>query len=190
MRSEKPSPSEEDLHGRDGHSRRLLIGALCWILCLEWFVGQAIAQAAWTTPYSLFKNYISDLGAVHCRSFTIAVNSNYTYHQYVCSPLYKVLDGSSILLGLLIVLGVILLRSIWPPTHLATTGLVLVALYGVGRIVVGFVPEDVNLKLHVVGSAGFLFGNLGSILVGLACWGTTRWKAIVSIGVGVIGTLG
>ncbi len=64
MISEKPSPSE-DLHGRDDHSRRLLIGALCWILCLEWFVSQAIAQAAWTTPYSLFKNYISDLGAIH-----------------------------------------------------------------------------------------------------------------------------
>jgi hypothetical protein len=61
-------------------ARRLLIGALCWILCLEWFVGQAIAQAAWTTPYSMLKNYISDLGAVHCQYLTIAVNPNYTYH--------------------------------------------------------------------------------------------------------------
>jgi hypothetical protein len=75
----------------------------------------------------MLKNYISDLGAVHCQSLTIAVNPNYTYHQYVCSPLYTVLDGSSILLGLLIVLGVIFLRPIWPLTRLATIGLVLVA---------------------------------------------------------------
>jgi hypothetical membrane protein len=108
----------------------------------------------------------------------------------VCSPLHDVLNGSSILLGLLIALGVILLRPIWPPTRLATIELVLVALYGVGRIIVGIVPEDVNLKLHIVGSAGFLFGNVGILLVGLACWRSTRWKAIVSVVIGVIGTLG
>jgi hypothetical membrane protein len=188
MRLEKSSQSE-DPYRRDSYGRGLLIGALCWILCLEWFVGQAIAQAAWTTHYSMLKNYISDLGAVHCQYLTIVVNPNYTYHQYVCSPLYTVLDGSSILLGLLIVLGVILLRPIWPPMRLTTIGFTLVALYGVGRIIVGIFPEDVNLKLHVVGSAGFLLGNIGSVLIGLSCWKALGWKAIVFVGIGIIGTL-
>jgi hypothetical membrane protein len=167
----------------------LLIGALCWILCLEWFIGQAIAQAAWTTPYSIIKNYISDLGAVHCHTFTIAVNSTYTYRQYICSPLHNVLNDSSILLGILIIGGAILLRPIWPQTSLVVVGLVFIALYGLGRIIVGFVPEDTNLKLHILGSAGFLFGNIGVILLGISCWNRIRWKALVSFIVGAIGSI-
>jgi hypothetical protein len=54
MLSEKRSQSEE-LHERGGLTRRVLIGALCWLLCLEWFIGQAIAQAAWTTPTACSK---------------------------------------------------------------------------------------------------------------------------------------
>jgi hypothetical membrane protein len=47
----------------------------------------------------------------------------------------------------------------------------------------------VNLKLHVVGSAGFLLGNIGSVLIGLSCWKALGWKAIVFVGIGIIGTL-
>jgi hypothetical protein len=43
MLPEKRSQSA-DLHERGGLTHRVLIGALCWILCLEWFVAQAIAQ--------------------------------------------------------------------------------------------------------------------------------------------------
>jgi hypothetical protein len=31
----------------------LLLGAGSWILTLLYFIGQAVAQAAWKTPYSL-----------------------------------------------------------------------------------------------------------------------------------------
>lgn len=41
---------------------RLSLGGAAWILTLLYFVGQIVAQAAWTTPYSLIDNRVSDLG--------------------------------------------------------------------------------------------------------------------------------
>lgn len=38
--------------------RARAIGAVCWILSLEFFVGQTMAQAAWRTPYNLMTNFI------------------------------------------------------------------------------------------------------------------------------------
>ena len=40
----------------------LLLGGGSWILTLLYFIGQAVAQAAWTTPYSLIDNRVSNLG--------------------------------------------------------------------------------------------------------------------------------
>jgi hypothetical protein len=36
--------------------RGIALGGVCWMLSLEFFVGQAVAQAAWRTPYSLIDN--------------------------------------------------------------------------------------------------------------------------------------
>jgi len=36
-------------------------GGMCWLLTLAFFVGQAVAQSALRTPYSLATNEISDL---------------------------------------------------------------------------------------------------------------------------------
>jgi hypothetical protein len=44
----------------------LLLGGGSWILTLLYFIGQAVAQAAWTTPYSLIDNRVSDLGNTAC----------------------------------------------------------------------------------------------------------------------------
>ena len=38
------------------------VGALAWVLAAQFFVAQAVVQSAWTTPFSLRENYISDLG--------------------------------------------------------------------------------------------------------------------------------
>jgi hypothetical protein len=103
-------------------------GTVCWLLGLEEFVGQGIAQAAWTTPYSLSQDYISDLGVTRCGTYRILGETS-----YICSPLHDVMNVSFVLAGLFMVAGVLLLRGIWPRRPLATAGLVLIALAGVGR---------------------------------------------------------
>ncbi len=47
--------------------KRAQWGAIFWMLCLQYFAGEAIAIAGWRGPYSISENYISDLGAVGCR---------------------------------------------------------------------------------------------------------------------------
>lgn len=166
------------------HHSRYVIGALCWILGLEWFIAQAIAQAAWTTPYSLTQNFVSDLGAATCGPSSLP-----SYHFYVCSPLHDVMNLSFIALGLLTLVGLVLLRPLWPSGCLAMAGLIVLVLYGVGKIVVGLAPEDVRPALHALGALGILWGNLGIVLLGLATWQTRRWTALMSITVGVVGTV-
>ncbi len=49
-------------------------GAVFWILCLQYFAGETISIMGWRGPYSLSKNYISDLGAVSCGSAAAGLN--------------------------------------------------------------------------------------------------------------------
>jgi hypothetical membrane protein len=158
-----------------------LAGAIAWILALQWLVGQFIVQAAWTTPYSLATNYVSDLGAVRCG------RSDIFPPRYVCSPLHDVMNVSFVLYGLLIVVGVVLLRDTWPRRRLAIAGLVLLALCGLGKVVVGFAPGDVQPGLHMLGALGIPFGDLGILLLGLAIWKTARGWALFSAFLGALG---
>jgi hypothetical protein len=72
-----------------------------WLLGLEELVGQAIAQAAWTTPYSLSQDYISDLGVTRCGTYRILGETS-----YICSPLHDVMNVSFVLAGLFMVVSV------------------------------------------------------------------------------------
>ena len=51
---------------RSASALRLPVGGAAWVLTLLYFVGQIVAQAAWTTPYSLIDNRVSDLGNTAC----------------------------------------------------------------------------------------------------------------------------
>ena len=42
-------------------NRRESTGAFAWILTVQFFVAQGVVQSAWTTPFSLAHNMISDL---------------------------------------------------------------------------------------------------------------------------------
>jgi hypothetical membrane protein len=160
---------------------RTIAGSLCWILALQWFPVQAVVQAAWTTPYSLSRNYISDLGAVRCATSRGL--------GYVCSPLHSFMNTSFVVIGLLTVAGVVLLWNSWPRRRLVTAGMVLVAVFGVGKVVIGLAPEDVRLGLHALGSLGMLLGDTGSVLLALGLWRMARWGAVVFLFVGVVGVL-
>ncbi|MCI4365720.1 MAG: DUF998 domain-containing protein [Thermoplasmata archaeon] len=156
----------------------LVVGAVQFVL------GMAIAQLGWTSSYSLLHNYISDLGAVNC-----GVWPSGTTH-YVCSPWHLVFNISVILLGLLIILAALLIRSAFPARKSRSLGLFFLVLSGIGAVGVGLFPEDVNLTLHSISAVlAFLLGNLALIVLGFAMFRDTRWDGfrVYSMLSGLIG---
>jgi hypothetical membrane protein len=161
-------------------------GAILWIAgVLQFLVGMGVTQAWYEyagTPYSLTKNYISDLGAAHCG----------TYHStiYVCSPGHDVFNVSIILLGLLLILGTLLLRSAFRARGIRTVGLAILVISGIGAIGVGSSPEDVNLTIHSISAlTAFLGSNLAIIILGFAMFRDTRWHGYRTFTV-VMGLIG
>lgn len=153
---------------------RLVLGALCWVLSCGFFVVEAIVRSAWTTPYSAVENYISDLGATTCDTITIKA-----YEAYVCSPLHPLMNGAYITVGALAILGAILIRPALPRRKLATVGLVLVSIAGIGAIVAGWFPEDVNIDVHLLGALLAVPGsNIGMGLLAAALWRGNRGLAV------------
>jgi hypothetical membrane protein len=182
---------------RDQRSRGdLLVGAVCWILSVEYFVGQAIAQVAWKTQYSLLDNPISDLGNTVCGQWPPAGAGSQLAvrlgagNGYVCSPLHDVMNISFIAAGLLMLLGVYFTRNAWPRRRLATWGLALLALSGLGKIVVGFVPENKSLLLHEAGGIGIPLSIIGILLLGLAVRQTHPRVATYSVVLASLGVIG
>jgi hypothetical membrane protein len=137
------------------------VGACLWLLCLQFFIAEQIARMGWTGHYSMRRDYISDLGA------------------YSGSSLHWVMNGSFVLQGLLIFFGAVLLRRLLP-----RIAVVLLAIAGLGVLVVGLVPEDTNARLHLQGAAAhFLGGNLAILLL------AKRWKSWVTFAAGSIGLI-
>ena len=97
--------------------------------------------------YSVFNNYISDLGAL-CRSTCTAVPSAYLF------------DGSIILLGLLIIIGAYFLQRAyhWRPAS------ILIAIAGIGAIGVGLFPETTGIWHHIFSLITFLFTGLTAVV--------------------------
>lgn len=83
-----------------------------------------------------------------------------------------------------------MLRGIWPRRPLATAGLVLIALAGVGRIGAGLAPGNVDMPLHDLAALGILGGDIGAVLLGCALWRLTRWQAVGFLAVRAAGTAG
>jgi len=147
--------------------------AAAWLIgSVQFIVAMVVVQLGWSDahPYSLKDNYISDLGNTQCGDFPSGSST------YVCSPWHVVFNGSVIALGLLILLGVILVRTALPPRRSSTVALGLIALAGIGAICVGVWPENVNGAIHGIASLlAFVGGSLGLIIVALAMLRDTRW---------------
>ena len=145
----------------------LLVGALQFILAM------AVTQVGYGSSYSLTQNYISDLGARNCGVF--GGSASFGGH-YACSPWQVVFNVSIIVMGLLILLAVVLLRTAFPARRSRTIGLGLLALAGLGAIGVGLFPEDVNITVHSISALfAFLGGGLALLVLGFAMFRDTRW---------------
>lgn len=174
---------------------QLRVGGICWIASLVFLIGQAIAQAAWTTPYSVADDTISDLGNTACGQWPPANTTNKLLahagvHYYVCSPLHTVMNVAVILTGVFLLLGLYLTRSIWPRRRLTIWGVVFLVLAGIGKIVDGLDPENQRIFLHLLGAFGIPCADIGILLLGLAVWHTRRGVGVFSVCLGVLGLLG
>ncbi len=140
-----------------------VLGAVFWILTLEFFVGEAIAQLGWKGPpnYSLVNNAISDLGVTVCGTVKIGGVAG-----YYCSPLHNVMNASLLLSGVFILLGVYFTRSAFPWNGSMRTGAVLLAIAGIGKITVGLNPANMNFTLHFLGALGIPLAGIGIIFHG------------------------
>ena len=103
---------------------------IVWLLSAQFFLAEVVVAAAWSPGYSWHLDAISDLGATNCGRFD---------GRFVCSPLHSLMNGSLILLGLTMVIGSVLTYQLM---RMSRVGFSLMALAGIGAILVGLFPED------------------------------------------------
>jgi len=172
--SPPPAYAISERYGPRVH-RSVRHGAILLVVAtLQFLVAMAVTQWGYGPPnYSLTSNYISDLGAVHCATF--GGSGSFAGH-YACSPWHNVFNISIIVMGLLIILAVILIRTAFPVRSPRMVGLWLLAIAGLGSVGVGLSPEDVYLPGHEASAIlAFVGGGLALIVLGFAMFRDTRW---------------
>ncbi|HEU4785263.1 MAG TPA: DUF998 domain-containing protein [Ktedonobacterales bacterium] len=161
-------------HNQSFVARYPLAGPILWISSIQFFLVQIVVVSAWKRPYSWRLNAISDLGAISCGPFD---------DRYVCSPFHGLMNISFILLGLTMAVGSVLM---YQAVHKSRVGFSLMALAGVGAIVVGLFPEDTTYWAHIVGQdLAFILGNIALIVFGFTLH-LQRWFNWYSILSGVV----
>ncbi|HYA70516.1 MAG TPA: DUF998 domain-containing protein [Thermoplasmata archaeon] len=151
----------------------LLLGSLVFIAAMIVTQIGYGSSFDWGSSYSLRDNYISDLGATHCGNFT--AGSFGSVHS-ACSPWHDVFNVAIVVMGILLILSVLLLRTAFPARRSRTLGLALLGIAGIGAIGVGLFPEDVNITAHTLSALlAFLGGGLALVVLGFAMFRDTRW---------------
>ncbi|WP_274917922.1 DUF998 domain-containing protein [Streptomyces sp. WZ-12] len=145
---------------------------------VQFFVIHWIAESAWVRPYSWAGNNISDLGNAHC-----ALQPD-PEPRYICSPEHGLMNASFVALGVLFVVGAALAGGVlWRGGRAATAARLLLAGAGVGFVLAGLAPADVNENQHVLGALFIMAaGNIGLVVAGFGLaehepaplrWGTS-----------------
>ena len=147
---------------------RLRAGACAWLLTLQFFVVETIAQVRYGASYSRIDDVISDLGTSS-------------------SPAAQLMNASFVAQAGLILGGALLLR----PALRGTAGLVapvLLELAAAGTLLVGVFPSDGNGALHATGAVLYLLGG-GLGLIALAYALRPRSEAVGTI-LAILGLIG
>jgi hypothetical membrane protein len=150
-------------------------GPVVLVSSVQYFLVQVIVASAWKNPpYSWRLNAISDLGAVGCGHFD---------DRMMCSPLHGLMNVSLIALGLAMVIGSALT---YQEVHRSRVGFYLMAIAGMGAIVVGFFPLDTIYWIHIAGAdMVFLLGNIALVVFGCTLR-VARWIDWYGIASGVM----
>jgi hypothetical membrane protein len=136
---------------------RLRWGACAWLLTLQFFVVEAVAESRYTGAYSRADDVISALGAAD-------------------SAARQLMNASFVAQGALILGGALLLR----PALLrgaAQVAPVLLGAAAVGVLLVGVFPTDGNATMHAIGAVLYLVGG-GLGLIALAYTVRPRSEAL------------
>jgi len=142
------------------HDRYPLVGPIMWMLSVQYFLAQFFVASAWSSAYSLANNTISDLGNTACGIYG---------QRFVCSPLHSLMNASFITLGIFMAVGSLLIYQEFKKTKVSLIGFSLMAIAGVGTILVGLFPENTIDSLHVIGALlPFLLGNIGIVVLGVS----------------------
>jgi hypothetical membrane protein len=149
------------------------MGPFLVLLSSWYFAAQVLVAWVFRPHYSFVSNTISDLGNTGCPP----PNSD------ICSPDHWVMNVSIIALGVTMIVGAALIFSEFSLSEetrerrAAAAGFVCLALAGLGAILVGVVPENVNtFHLHTVGTAVVIgFGQLAILIIGLVLRQLDDW---------------
>ncbi|MGH7911821.1 MAG: DUF998 domain-containing protein [Candidatus Dormibacteraceae bacterium] len=168
------------VHARSNRPRVQRWAGVLWLAIVQWFVVQGIVQLAWPHPYSAVRNAISDLGRLSCG-------------PQLCSPWHDLMNASFVALGLCMAAGAVAAEASSPRvSRLSRAGAAVLALAGLGVILVGLVPEDTIAWLHMLGAGlAIVGGNAGTLLTGILLWraGRLRWVGMLGCAAGVLGAL-
>ena len=151
------------------------MGPAIVVLSSWYFAAQVLVAWVFQPHYSFVSNAISDLGNTGCPP----PDSN------ICSPRHVVMNVSIAILGLAMLVGSVLIFTEFNfsddrgerERRAAIAGFVCLALGGVGAILVGVVPENVNTAhLHTVGTAMAIgLGQLAILILGLVLLKIDNW---------------
>jgi hypothetical membrane protein len=146
------------------HDDHPSLGPAIFTAAALYFVVQIIAAWVFTPSYSLVSNSISDLGETSCGGYS---------SPGICSPRWWLMNYAGFLvLGLIMVIGSALLYHEFTERspqerRAAMFGFALMALAGLGSILVGFFPENENRTMHILGAfLAIAIGNVAILVLG------------------------
>ena len=155
------------------------------MLAVQFFITQVVAAAAWSRPFSLKNDYISDLGNTFCGTYPAGST------HMVCSPWHLAMNTSFMVLGVTMIIGAILTRDAFPPGWVRALAMILFTLAGLGVFVVGLYPENTDNARHVLGAGlNFTAGNIAMIVFGLALAQRPSHRGLLTVFSIFAGTLG
>lgn len=138
------------------------LGALAWLLAVQFFVAQVVAASAWPIPFSLATRVISDLGNTACGPYPNPSS------EVVCSPWHALMNASFVTIGITMAAGAILTRAAFAAGWRRRLAVALFVVAGIGVLMVGVYAENEDPALHAAGAGlNFIPGNLALILFGL-----------------------
>jgi hypothetical membrane protein len=150
-------------------ANRLRWGALAWVLTLQFFVVETIAQLRFEGAYSRADDVISALGASD-------------------SAARQLMNASFVVQAALILGGALLLRPVLL-RGAAQVAPVLLGAAAVGVLLVGVFPTDGNATMHSIGAALYLVGGgLGLIALAYAVRPRSEALGTTLALLGLIGT--
>ena len=147
------------------HDAHPSLGPAIFTTAALYFVVQIIVAWVFLPSYSLVSNSISDLGETSCGGYGSPA---------ICSPRWWLMDYAGfVLLGLVMVMGSALLyheftERVPRERRAAMFGFALMALGGLGSILVGFFPENENRTMHIIGAfLAIAIGNVAILVLGV-----------------------